>query len=312
MRILVTGAKGFVGRHLARELVRSGHTPLLLDLEPAKAPADGPIYVCDLRNASSLKTLIGEIKPDACIHLGGIAFVPLGWSDPELVFSVNVGGTVNLLESFRAACPTARILVVTSAEVYGRSPSATPFTEETPMMPSNLYAVSKMAADLTVLLYARRYAMPVMTARPENHIGPQQSPRFVTTAFAGQAIRIARGEAEPVMRVGNLDSERDFTDVRDVARAYRLLIERGRPGEAYNIASGQPVRIRVVLDELCRIAGIKPEIKVDPTLFRPTDNSPSVDSSKIRLEVGWKTEIPLSETLRDIYLDMTQRPAAAT
>ena len=181
--------------------------------------------------------MVSELAPDACIHLAGIAFVPLGWTDPELVFSVNLLGTINVLEAFRLGAPKARLLIVTSAEIYGRVPGSHAFAEDAPLTPDNLYAVSKMAADLSSLLYARRYGMHVMTARPGNHIGPGQSPRFVTSAFAEQIVKIARKQTEPVLKVGNLECERDFTDVRDVARAYRLIAEGGRAGEAYNISS---------------------------------------------------------------------------
>ena len=316
MRILVTGSSGFVGRHLVRHLIDSGHEPLCFDLV-APAGGHGPAvqtHTGDLLNAAGISELISTTKPDGCIHLGGIAFVPMGWKDPNLVFSVNLTGTVNLMEAFRAEAPKARIVIVTSSEVYGMTPRQEAITEESPLTPSNLYGVSKMAADLSAQLYAKRYGMPVVVARPLNHIGPGQSLQFVTSAFAAQLIDIAQGKKEPVMRVGNLETERDFTDVRDVVRAYRLLMEKGRPGEAYNIASGTRVKIRTVLDLLCDLAGAHPRIDVDPRLFRPTDSSPVIETAKIRKEAGWQPDIPLQTTLRDI-LDAMPRdtsPAHAT
>ncbi len=312
MRILVTGANGFVGRHLVHDLREAGHAPLSFDT--AAHPGIGPkdTFTGDLRDPEALNRVAREARADACVHLAGIAFVPMGWKDPELVFSVNALGTVNLLEAFRLFSPATRLVVVTSAEVYGKNPGWGTLTEDAPMNPSNLYAVSKMVADLSALLYARRYEMPVVTARPQNHIGPGQSSQFVATAFAEQLGRIARREAEPVIRVGNLESERDFLDVRDVVRAYRLLAEKGRPGSAYNIASGRSLKIRRLLDELCALAGVQPKIEVDPARYRPTEKPPSVDTSRILRDAGWKAEIPIETTLRDIWLERKQGTASAT
>jgi GDP-4-dehydro-6-deoxy-D-mannose reductase len=252
---------------------------------------------------------VAELKPDGCIHLAGIAFVPQGWSDPDLVFAVNLGGSVNILEALRAEAASARVLVVTSAEVYGRRPAPHPLREDAPLEPSNLYAVSKLAADLTALLYARRYGMHVMTARPQNHIGPGQSSQFVAQSFAEQLAALKEQPGEPVIRVGNLDSCRDFTDVRDVARAYRRLLEDGRSGEAYNIASGRGVRVRELLDHLCTESGVTPRIETDPDRYRPTDDPPMLDITKIREHTGWQPEIALSQTLKDVYADVQSRRA---
>lgn len=273
----------------------------------AAAPGEPPRIVCDLCDPDALDGHVQRLQPEACIHLAGIAFVPMGWSDPRLVFSVNLGGTFNLLEACRKGASRARVLVITSAEVYGRLPSATPLTEEAPLAPSNLYAVSKVAADLSALLYHRRYGMHVMTARPQNHIGPGQSTQFVTGAFAEQLAAMRDRGAEAVIRVGNLECRRDFTDVRDVARAYRLLVERGRPRTAYNIASGAPVRIGDVLRQLCAMAGVKPRIDIDPDRFRPTDDPPVLDTARIFSHAGWRPEIPLHRTLQDIFEDVAAR-----
>jgi GDP-4-dehydro-6-deoxy-D-mannose reductase len=310
MRVLVTGAGGFVGRHLTEELRKAGHTPYCFDQEPAPGISRERMFTGDLRDAEGLSDVVCEVRPDACVHLAGIAFVPVGWSDPHLVFSVNLVGTVNLLEAFRAHAQEASILIVTSGEVYGEASGREPLTEESRMAPANPYAASKLGADLTSLLYARRYDMHVMTSRPDNHTGPGQSPLFVTSAFAEQLADIADGRAQPKMHVGNLDNERDFTDVRDVARAYRLLIEGGQKGEAYNIASGRQVSIRSVLDLLCDAAGVRPEIEVDRARYRPTDFKPILDISKIKNDVQWEPEIPLRTTLQDVYADARTRAAA--
>lgn len=308
MRILVTGACGFVGRHVVNELIRAGHTPLAFDtVKPVEKPLPADMRIGDLRDAPFLKRMVSELVPDACIHLAGIAFVPLGWTNPELVFSVNLLGTINLLEAFHAAAPKVRILIVTSAEVYGRVPGSHAFTEDAPLTPDNLYAVSKMAADLSSLLYARHYGTHIMTARPGNHIGPGQSPHFVTSAFAGQIVKIAKKKAKPVLNVGNLECERDFTDVRDVAHAYRLIVEGGQTGKAYNVSSEKPVKVSAVLYELCRLAGVSPEIVVDPELYRPLDARPRIDSARIRKDLGWKPQIELSTTLGDVLADLDRQ-----
>ena len=313
MRVLVTGSSGFVGRHLVRHLVESGHEPLCFDrVEPSgQQDLSHPTHIGDLQNAAGIAEHVKTVKPDGCIHLGGIAFVPMGWIDPNLVFSVNLIGTVNLLEAFRAEAPTARMVVVTSSEVYGMMPRQEVITEDFPLTPSGLYGVSKMAADLSAQLYAKRYGMPVVVARPLNHIGPGQSPRFVTSAFAAQLIDIARQKRDPAIRVGNLETDRDFTDVRDVVRAYRLLLEKGRPGEAYNIASGTRIKIKTILDQLCDLAGVHPRIDIDPGLFRPTDSSPIIETAKIRNETGWRPGMPLRITLQDILGSMLRNASPA-
>ncbi len=301
MRILVTGSSGFVGRYVIDELKAAGHEPVRADNRKAQEPSAEPEYVGDLRDPAFSKDIITREKPDGCIHLAGIAFVPMGWSDPSLVFSVNVQATLSLLEAFREIRPDARVLVVSSAEVYGREIRKEVLHEQDELRPENLYAVSKMAADLSALLYARQYDMSVMTARPQNHIGPGQSRRFVTTDFAHQLAEIAQGRREPLMRVGNLESERDFLDVRDVARAYRLLMEKGNAGHAYNIASGHTVPIRHILDRLMSCANVQPRIEVDTGRFRPTDRQPRLSTDRIHGDTGWEPRFSIEETLKEIY-----------
>ena len=308
MRILVTGACGFVGRHVVSELIHAGHTPFAFDAAQPSGPLlPVDVHIGDLRDVAVLRKVVSELAPDACIHLAGIAFVPVGWIDPELLFSVNLLGTINVLDAFRVGAPKARILIVTSAEVYGRVLGNHAFAEDAPLTPDNLYAVSKMAADLSSLLYARRYGMHVMTARPSNHSGPGQSPRFVISAFAEQIVKIVKKQAKPILKVGNLECERDFTDVRDVARAYRMITEGGHMGKSYNISSEKLVKISAILDELCRLAGVSPEIIVDPDRYRPLDARPRIDSSRVRKELGWEPQIELSTTLRDVLTDIERR-----
>ena len=258
---------------------------------------------------SSIVGALDQARPDAILHLGGIAFVPLGWTEPQQVFSVNTIGTLNLLDAVRQRAPAARVLVVTSAEVYGSRPTPAPLVEDDPYRPDNIYGVAKAAADHSALLYAAHHHLDVMVARPSNHIGAGQSKDFVSSAFAAQLAAIAAG-APPVMRVGNLDQRRDFTDVRDVVRAYVLLLEKGQTGQAYNIASGRMIAIRELLEALCEVAQVHPRVEVDPALFRPTDARPAYDTARIRAHVGWQAEIPLRQTLAAIYADTLARRAA--
>lgn len=301
MRVLVTGARGFVGHHVVTEFAAHGHEVLALT-RPEDCPQPGPSdFLADICDAPAVAAAVRDLRPEACLHLAGIAFVPMGWSRPELVFEVNLVGTLNLLEAFRAHAPAARLLVVSSSQIYGSAPSPEPLTEEAPAAPDSLYGVSKLAADLNSLLYARRYGMPVMTARPCNHIGPGQSTEFVASSFAQQLVAIAAGRREPVMKVGNLDSEREFMDVRDVARAYRLVIERGRAGQAYNVSTGRFVRIGYLLEKLAEYAGVRPRIEVDPARFRPTDVQPRLSAARIERDTGWRPTFALEQTLADIF-----------
>ncbi len=307
MRVWVTGAAGFVGRHVSVDLHAAGHEVIGVDLAAAPAGSEWAGWlVCDFTNAAAVRDLAQHHPADACLHLAGIAHVPEGWRRPQRVMDVNLNGTINLLEAWRVVPNPPRLLVVTSAEVYGRAARTTPIRETDPMIPSSMYGVSKLAADTVTRLYHDHYGLPAFTARPQNHIGPGQSNAFVVTAFAEQLVQLkTRPAADRILRVGNLDSARDLTDVRDVARAYRLLLERGVPGEAYNVASGHNYVIGDVLEQLCALAGYTPCIETDPDRYRPTDSSPLLSIDKIRDEVGWTPAIPLAQTLADIVAAIT-------
>ena len=301
MRVLVTGSQGFVGRHLIRELSRGGLEIGAFDLASANGRCPGmDYYQGDIQDQKAIEQAVKKFLPEACIHLSGLAFVPEGWTNTENLFSVNSIGTINFLEACRQYAPAARILVVSSAEVYGRRPAKSPIDEDAPLTPDNPYAISKAAADTMTLLYARQYSMHTMTARPSNHIGPGQSENFAVASFAAQLGAMAVKKCPAVIKVGNLDSTRDFTDVRDVVRAYRLLIEKGRRGEAYNIASGRKISMHLILDKLCKITGVKPEIKVATELYRPPEPRPVLNTAKIEKETGWRPEIDIETTLRAV------------
>jgi GDP-4-dehydro-6-deoxy-D-mannose reductase len=298
MKVLITGACGFVGKHVVNELAANGHEPIGMDIGEAPPQLPPQRFVRGtITEGDVVARIIAELKPDACLHLAGWAATSNG--TPRTIMDVNLIGTLNVLEGFRRAGSPARILCVSSAHVYGMKARPDPVREEDNLAPETVYAVSKAAADQLTRLYASQYGLNAMVARPHNHIGPGQSPNFAIPAFARQINAIRHG-ALPVMKVGNLDNRRDFTDVRDVARAYRLLLEKGQPGRAYNITSGRELRIGDILDLLCKLAGVTPEITRDEALYRPRDQNPILDIGRIRQDTGWAAQIPIEQTLADI------------
>ncbi len=301
MKILVTGIAGFVARFLTEELATAGHQVVGMDLSVDTCPpgVDEALPV-DLTNPTAVSEAIARLQPEACIHLGGIASPPVGQRNPQLMLNTNILGTANLLEAVRQHVPKARVLLASTSYVYGNSETEIPLTEEAPLSPIGPYAVSKAAADMMTLAYARDYGMDTLTARVANHTGPGQTTDFVVPAFAHQVKAIQQGEAPPVMRVGNLASERSFMDVRDVVRAYRLLIQQGQSGKAYNVAASERVPIQWVLDQLCQAAGVSPTREVDPELFRPTDYAPLLSSARIKADTDWEPQTPFKQTLHDI------------
>lgn len=297
-RVLITGANGFVGRHAVREFQHHGYE-VYEGVGPGTRPAHARQVTFNLQHYDIIRFLVDHIQPDLCLHLAGQAHIPFCREDPVTATDLNVTGTVRLLEAFRRHQADARVLVVTSAEVYGHVAHGRPVQESDPLRPTTLYGITKQAADEAALAFADQLDLDVMTARPWNHIGPGQHPRFVAAAFARQFASFVRG-APPGMKTGNLDSQRDFTDVRDIVRGYRLVLENGRKGEAYNLSSSTLRPIRELIDGFADITGISPERDIDPALFRPTDASPLLDTAKIRDECGWTPGIPLTASLRDI------------
>lgn len=296
MKVLITGASGFVGGHAVSVFSEAGWTVLKQDIA-----GDEGTRCFDICRQDPLIDLIRTERPDACLHLAGMSFVPDGWKRPAEMCRINLLGTVNLLEAFRSEAAEASLLLASTANVYQTVDVHDDLSGKVHFQPSNPYSISKLAADLTMLSYADRHGMRAMTARPVSHIGPGQSPRFVVPSFARQLKMIAAGRQKPVLKVGNMSSRRDFMDVRDVARAYLMLIESGAPGSHYNIATGRLVAIKTVLAEMCSIADVEPEIETDPDLYRPTDSSPILDTEPLRKATGWEPRFTLSQSLRDIY-----------
>jgi GDP-4-dehydro-6-deoxy-D-mannose reductase len=319
MRFFVTGISGFVGTHLVDRLLAEGHdvTGVALEgwtngLDSFRARGLDPAAVAalDVRDVTGLRRAIAAARPEGIFHLAGLAFVPRAQADPRLAYEVNLFGTIALLEAVRAEVPTARTVVVTSGEVYGRQERPGPIDETAPLRPVSPYGASKAAADLAALQAHLGHGLDVVRARPFNHTGPGQSPIFVCAEFAAAIAAAERLSGPTRLRVGNLDSERDFSDVRDVVRGYLALFERGRAGAAYNVASGRATSVRAVLDALRAASPARIEIEVDPAKIRASEVPRIVASiASIGGDTGWRPEIPFEQTLADLLAFARASPA---
>jgi len=290
VKALVTGAAGFVGRHLISHLEAHGDVVVGIDRE----------HGIDLLEPSALRDVFERTRPDVVYHLGGWSDVGASWQQPLETFRVNAEGTLNVLEASRAT-GASRVLIVSSADVYGRvSLNELPLSEESPFRPVTPYAASKIAADELGLQAWLGHGLPVIRARAFNHLGPGQTNRFVCPAVA-ERIALSELDGGEVIPVGNITPRRDFTDVRDVVRAYRLLIEHGEAGEAYNVCSGHDVAISELADRLIALARHPMRLEVDPALQRPVE-VPVLrgDYTKLHKDTGWDPAIPLDQTLRDV------------
>ena len=313
MRVLITGAGGFVGRHLSAHIgsvlprARLSGTTLLSGENVHQSVND--VYRIDLKDYAKVRQMLAKCCPDAIYHLAAQAFVPRSFEEPWETLENNIRAQLNLIRACLELEIRPRILIVSSAEIYGASePKQLPLNEDTAIRPTNPYSVSKVAQDMLGLQYYLSHSLPIMRARPFNHIGPGQNKRFVAPAFARQIASIEEGQAEAVIYVGNLESKRDFTDVRDIVRAYHMIVEKGQPGEAYNIASGVARSIRHLLDTLLGLTETKIEVRVDPARLRPVD-VPEIrgDSSKLRRHTGWQPKLTFEQTLHDVLVDWRQR-----
>jgi GDP-4-dehydro-6-deoxy-D-mannose reductase len=295
VRAVITGAAGFVGRHLASHLADAGDEVVGLDHEH------------DVTDVALIAGALSRTDPEVVYHLAALSHVGASWDDPAAVLRVNVLGTDGVLEAARRASPSATVLVVSSAEVYGVvQPEELPLTERSELRPGSPYAASKAAAEVVAVQAARGYGQRVIVARPFNHIGPGQAPSFFVPAVARRLVEARQAGVRDV-RVGNLSGRRDFTDVRDVVRAYRLLARLGSSGVVYNVCTGRDVAVGDVAEMLRSL--IYPEARFvdDPGLSRPLD-IPVLRGDPTRLHegTGWRPEIDLTTTLRDVVAEATQ------
>ncbi|NDJ79013.1 MAG: NAD-dependent epimerase/dehydratase family protein [Chloroflexi bacterium] len=314
MRILITGAGGFVGGHLVDHLSGQPEYELFaaVFLPPGQnSRLDGrPIaqHHVDLRAADQVRAVLDTVRPDWVFHLAALADVGQSFKDPWHTLENNSVAQINLLQALLGLELDARLLVVSSGEIYGANPTSDPLGEDAPFMPASPYSVSKVTQDMLALQYYLSHSMAIVRARPFNHIGPSQAGGFVAADFASQIAAIEAERQEPVMYVGNLTAERDFTDVRDVVRAYRLLLERGEPGAAYNVCSGTAFSIQYLLDTLLGYSPVEIEVRQDPARMRPSDIPRRVgNAALLREATGWQPTIPFEQTLLDILNDWRVR-----
>jgi GDP-4-dehydro-6-deoxy-D-mannose reductase len=298
VRALVTGAGGFVGAHLVRHLADQGDEVVGLDRS-----VDG----VDIADADALTDAVTAAKPEAVYHLAGASDVGGSWAEPRATFMANALGTLNVLEASRQA-GADRVLAVTSADVYGRvTQDELPLAEDRPLRPVSPYAASKVAADALAQQAWLGHRLPVIRVRAFNHLGPGQTDRFLAPSIAARIARNERDGGDEVP-IGNLTPRRDVTDVRDVVRAYRLLMTEGEPGAVYNVCRGEAVSVRQIAEELLAMAARPMRLVPDPGLQRPVDIPVLVgDNTALRAATGWEPTIPLDRTLSDVMADWRAR-----
>ncbi len=304
-RILIIGAAGFVGGYLARHLKNDLHRKTFLTKLPnEKINIEGfSVYDLDILNQDQIRSILSTLHPDEIYHLAAQSSVSVSWNDPKLTAKVNITGCLNLLEAVRSIPGySPKIILVGSGEEYGRLPDGVSLvSEETQINPCNPYAVTKAAQNMFGTLYAKSYGMHIVMVRAFNHIGKGQSTQFVAADFCRQIAEIMAGKRENVIYTGNLSAKRDFTDVRDVVRAYSLLAQYGKDGETYNVGSGKSIEIKTLLQKIISQSGENIRIETDPNKLRPID-IPEIraDISKLKNDTGWQPNIPISQTLKEM------------
>jgi len=310
MRVLVTGIAGFVGSHMVDYLLAHHPEAEVHGTIRPRSRMDNlanlnervQLHDCDLTDATNVRRVLQAVKPDRVFHLAAQSFVPFSWESPSQTITVNVQGQVNLFEEARALKLDPLIQIACSSEEYGEvHADEVPIKETNPLRPLSPYAVSKVAQDYLAYQYFKSYGTRAIRTRGFNHTGPRRGEVFVSSNFSKQVAMIEAGKKPPVIRVGNLDAVRDFTDVRDMVRAYWLALDHCEPGEAYNIASGRGWVIRDVLNRLLSLSTVKITTEVDPARLRPSDVEVLIgDASKFRKATGWEPQIPFEQTLEDL------------
>jgi GDP-4-dehydro-6-deoxy-D-mannose reductase len=313
---LITGVGGFVGKHLSRHLLAQpnttvhGTTFLPTERHPELAEMGVTLTQVELTDFDKVQAVLNESAPDQIYHLAAQSFVPISFEAPWETLSNNIHSQLNILHGLaRSGNVSTRVLVIGSGEAYGPvPPEDVPIHENQPLLPTSPYSVSKVTQDMLGLQYFLSHNLHIIRVRPFNHIGPGQSKRFVVSDFANQIATIEAGLEKPIMRVGNLAAQRDFTDVRDVVRAYHLLLEKGEPGEVYNVGTGKARSIQQLLDALLNLTDAPIEVKVDTARFRPVE-VPIIacDARKLRQQTGWEPQYAFEETLAAVLDDWRDR-----
>jgi GDP-4-dehydro-6-deoxy-D-mannose reductase len=306
---LITGVTGFAGSHLVDYLLGMPGMEIF-GLYRWRSPMENIQHVveriqlreCDLRDAFSVRDVIEDVRPDRIFHLAAQSFVPTSWTAPTESLVTNIIGQLNVFEAVRKIGIQPLIQIACSSEEYGLVyDNELPISEENPLRPLSPYAVSKVGQDLLGYQYFMSYRLPIIRTRGFNHEGPRRPPVFVVSDFALQVAEIEKEMRPPVIRVGNLEAHRDFTDVRDMVRGYWLALEKGRPGEVYNICSGRSFAVREVLDMLLGLTKVRIRVEQDPKRLRPSD-VPVLrgDCTRFTRETGWQPEIPFEQTVEDL------------
>lgn len=310
MRALITGITGFAGSHLAEYLLNEHPDVEVFGTYRWRSRMDNVEHLrsrvklleADIRDYTSMHAALDKSRPDVIFHLAAQSFVPSSWTAPNETLNTNVTGQTNLFEAIRALRIDPVVQIACSSEEYGLVlPHETPIKETNPLRPLSPYAVSKVAQDYLGYQYFQSYGLKVVRTRGFNHTGPRRGQVFVTSNFCSQVAAIGLGLQEPVIRVGNIEAIRDFTDVRDMVRAYWLAVTKAKPGEVYNIATGNGIRISEMLNRLIELSGLDVKIEVDPERLRPSDVEILIgDASKFKEDTGWEPRIPFEQTLNDL------------
>jgi GDP-4-dehydro-6-deoxy-D-mannose reductase len=319
MRALITGMTGFAGSHLAEYLLAEHPDVEVFGTYRWRSRMDNiehlrskvKLLEADLRDYTSMYNALERSRPDFIFHLAAQSFVPSSWTAPNETLTTNIAGQTNLFEAIRSLRIDPVVQIACSSEQYGLVlPDEVPIKETNPLRPLSPYAVSKVAQDYLGYQYFQSYGLKAIRTRGFNHTGPRRGQVFVTSNFCSQVAAIELGLQEPVIRVGNIEAIRDFTDVRDMVRAYWLAVNHGKPGEVYNIATGHGIRISELLDRIIALANVEVRIEVDPERLRPSDVEILIgDSSKFRADTGWEPRIPFEQTVSDL-LDYWRRTLA--
>jgi GDP-4-dehydro-6-deoxy-D-mannose reductase len=294
MKALITGSRGFVGQYLAAELSANGYIVSGIDLTE-----DENTKSVDLLDIRAVRDYVNAIQPDVLFHLAAQAAIPLSWKDPQKTFELNVIGTINLLETVRMEKRACRVVIVGSADQYGAISSAEAISEDMALRPQNPYAASKKAQEDMALIYAKFYSMDICLTRSFNHSGPGQKPGFLIPDLCHGITQVEQGKTS-CMKIGNTEAIRDFTDVRDIVKAYRLICEKGIKGEIYNVGSGKGRKVRDVLDALVGMAYCEIPVQPDIDRMRVSDTPVLVcDNTKLKRHTGWEPLLSFEQALKD-------------
>jgi len=310
LKIFITGATGFVGRHLINLLGSAEYTIFGTSFPEKPGPDDKKknIVYLDIRSEKGITEAVKKAQPDWVFHLAAVSKVKYSWEKRRETMETNLMGTFFLFEAVRKYAPNSRVLFISSCDVYGASSSAKALREEDSFHITSPYAFTKVSGEVLSKFYVQIEKLNIVVARSFPHTGPGQSPDFVCSDWARQIAKIEKGLIEPVITVGNIEVQRDFLDVRDVVRAYLLLMKKARKGEIYNVCSGKAISLREILDTLLSFSSRKIKVKIDPQKKRKIDIPYLLgESRKIKKETSWKPEIPLEKTLRDLLEYWRQR-----